>query len=104
MDFTINIKINKTLIEKKEFAKYLGVLIDSKLNWKQHTQYVNTKISKGIGILAKMRHFVSIDVLKQLYHAFIAPHISYGLVNWGSVSKCATAKLNKGVVLTVVVV
>ena len=44
-----------------------------------------------------MRHFVSIDVLKQLCHAFIAPHISYGLVHWGSASKCATTKLNQRV-------
>ena len=52
------------------------------------------KISKGIGVLTKLRHFVQTDVLKQLYHAFISPHISYGLINWGFASKCSTTKLN----------
>ncbi len=91
----IDIKIDNNSIKEKDYIKYLGVLIDNKLNWKQHTQYVNTKVSKGIGILAKMRHFVSQDVLRQLYHAFIAPHISYGLICWGSASKCNTTLLNK---------
>ena len=91
----IDIKIDNISIKEKDYIKYLGVLIDNKLSWKQHTQNVNTKISKGIGILAKMRHYVSLDVLRQLYHAFISPHLCYGLVNWGSASKCATSKLNQ---------
>ena len=53
------------------------------------------KISKGIGVLAKMRHFVPSDVLKQLYHAFVSPHLSYAVINWGNAPKCATIKLNK---------
>ena len=93
-DSTVDIKIDNLSIRKSDCIKYLGVLINSKLNWKQHFQYVNTKISKGIGILAKMRHYVSTDVLKQLYHTFITPHIRYGIINWGSASKCATNTLN----------
>ena len=42
-----------------------------------------------------MRHFVSLDVLKQLYHSFISPHLSYGIINWGGASKSATNNLRK---------
>ena len=91
----IDIRIDDVSIKEKDYIKYLGVLIDNKLNWKQHAQYVNMKISKGIGILAKMRHFVQTDVLRQLYHVFFSPHIRYGLINWGSASKCATTKLSQ---------
>ena len=34
VDFTINLSINN-LVEKKSY-KYLGVIIDSNLNWKEH--------------------------------------------------------------------
>ena len=43
---------NKELI-KVESAKYLGVIIDRKLNWIDHITYVKNKISKGIGIMYK---------------------------------------------------
>ncbi len=41
-----------------------------------------------------MRHFVPSDVLNQLYHAFVSPHSSYALINWGNTTKWATTKLN----------
>ena len=58
---------------QKDYIKYLGVILDKNLNWKPHIQHVNMKISKGIGILAKMRHFVPAQILRNLYFAFIAP-------------------------------
>ena len=85
------VKIADEIIEEKTFTKYLGILIDKNLSWKQHIHYINLKISKGIGILAKMRHFISKSQLRSLYFAFIQPHIKYGLINWGC---SATTNLN----------
>ena len=97
----INIYINHELLEGKKFTKYLGLLIDNKLTWENHIEHVNFKLSKGIGILAKLRHFVSEDILRKLYNAFIQPHVDYGLLLWGNafdthLHKIAT-KLNKAI-------
>ena len=54
----INLKINDENLKQEAFSKYLGVLIDEKLNWKQHINQLNTKISKSIGILYKLRYLV----------------------------------------------
>ena len=32
-------------------TKFLGVLIDNKLNWKDHIDVIKTKLSKNIGIM-----------------------------------------------------
>ena len=40
-----------------KYHKYLGVLIDPKLNWIEHISYIKNKISKGIVILYKARQF-----------------------------------------------
>ena len=71
----INIKINNEQIQEKEYTKYLGIRIDKHLNWSQHIHHVNLKLSRGIGILAKLRHFVSKKTLKSLYYSFIQPHV-----------------------------
>ena len=34
--------------------KYLGVLVDENLSWKHHINYISTKISQGIGIIARL--------------------------------------------------
>ena len=41
-------------LERKTYVKYLGVLIDGNLYWK----HISTKISKDIGIIARLRHLV----------------------------------------------
>ena len=35
---------------------YLGLMIDSNLSWKYHIESICHKISKSIGIIAKIRH------------------------------------------------
>ena len=56
--------INKVVIDNHDLtqvksAKYLGVIIDHKLNWIEHISYVKSKISKGIGIMYKARQFLT---------------------------------------------
>ena len=42
-------------LERKQFVKYLGVLIDSNLSWNDHKANVALKVSKTIGIIARLR-------------------------------------------------
>ena len=60
----ITIKINKKAINEKYFIKYLGVLIYSTLSWKYH---ISKKISQSIGIMYKLRPFLPLKVLKNVY-------------------------------------
>ena len=41
----IDIKINGVNIDRVRVAKFLGVLIDEKLNWKDHIASVKSKLS-----------------------------------------------------------
>ena len=83
-------------LERKTYVKYLGVLIDENLSWKHHINYISTKISKGIGIITRLRHLVPRTTLLNIYRSLIEPYISYGLVAWG---QAANVHLNKVVIL-----
>ena len=50
---TINLKLNDTPVTEKDTAKYLGVFIDNKLNWKTQIAHKKTKLSKGNGMISK---------------------------------------------------
>ena len=63
---------------------YLGIEIDSKLNFKTHISKVQSKISKGVGILYKLNKLLPTRTLITLYYALIFPHLMYGIIIWGS--------------------
>ena len=68
-DQSIKIKLN-TEIKQTNNARYLGILIDKMFTWTEDIQCLNLKISKGNGILYRIRDFVSHTTLRRLYCAF----------------------------------
>ena len=65
-------------------VKFLGVLIDDKLTWKNPIEYVSSKFSKVIGIILKVRHFLPRRTLISLYYVFGYPYLIYCNIVWGS--------------------
>ena len=80
----IHIKINNQILAEVPNAKYLGVYIDNRLQWDTHINNIKLRLSKGVSILAKIRHYVPKSVLRSLYFTFINSHIDYNLLNWGT--------------------
>ena len=80
-------------LDCKDYVKYLGLIIDSKLSWKNHIDNISLKISKTIGLFAKLRHFVPQKTLLTLYWSLVHPYLSYGLSAWGQASEEHLKKL-----------
>ena len=55
----------------------LGIFIDKYLNWKTHIDLIILKISKAIGIIDRLRHFVPLSVKTKLYQSLIYPYLTY---------------------------
>ena len=51
----IYIYIDKSELEQKDHAKYLRVFFNKRLSWAKHIEYTNIKLSRGIGMLRKIR-------------------------------------------------
>ena len=76
LNYSINLKIkNQTLMHKNSF-KYLGIMIDSH-NWKSKVKYNSRKIKRNIGILSKIRRYVSLKTLTNLYYSLIYPFFKF---------------------------
>ena len=54
----ISIFINTTKIENCSTITYLGIVLDEHLSWDPHINYTCSKISRNIGLLCHMRHFI----------------------------------------------
>ena len=49
------IKIGDKMIQRVFKTKFLGVIIDDKLNWKEHIKYISANLSKTIAIMFKSK-------------------------------------------------
>ena len=82
-------------IKRITSVKYLGVLIDEHLTWKEHISVISIedKISKNLGVLHRARRVLDSTALKNLYFSFIHSYLNYGNIVWVSTSRTKLKKL-----------
>ena len=61
-----------------QYIKAPGIILGSKLTFKNHITMVTTKINKTIGILRKLQNLLPRSALITIYKAFVRPHLDYG--------------------------
>ena len=83
----VTIKINKKAICEKDHMKYLGVIIDSTLSWTKHIEKTCKTINRSIGMMYKIRQYITKNTLKMLYYSLIYSHLVYAIEAWGSADK-----------------
>ena len=91
LDFNMRIKLNGKRLYLTDSVKYLGVKIDSKLNWKSHVNATATKSNQANAMLYEVRVFVNANILKSIYYALFEPHMNYACIIW--VQNISTIKL-----------
>ena len=74
-------------------SKFLGVFIDTRLNWKVHLAYKSGKTARGMGILIKARGYFNNDCMKCVYCSFIYRYLVYCNHIWGNTYKTSLSKL-----------
>ena len=63
---TFNLTINNNVFSLSNTVKYLGVILDN-LTWQPHIDKISEKLPKSCGIVFKLRHYVSLSILKLIY-------------------------------------
>ena len=57
--------------------KVLGILLDDKLTFKDHIDYIYSKISRSLYTLKQMRNILDCHHLKLLFSAYLKSHLDY---------------------------
>ena len=89
----IVIKINDHVISEVHKTKFLGVIIDNKIYWKDHVSYIAGKVSRGIGMMIKAKQYLQKEALLTLYYSFIYPYFTYCNHIWGATYVSNLSKL-----------
>ena len=72
------ISLNNIQVERTSYQKHLALLLDEKLNFKQHVDSAILKMNKDISVIKKLRHSLPRKSLLTIYKAFLRPLVDYG--------------------------
>lgn len=76
-DRAINLTIDNEIVQQVKEMKYLGVVIDQKLKFESHVNYIAKKIAKKVGFFRRIRNRVAIISAINIYNVLIKPHFEY---------------------------
>lgn len=86
-EVNFNIRIDNFVLNQVNNIKFLGVVIDDKISWKQHLYQLNNKMSQIAGVLYKIRSCLTPECIRLLYMSTAYPHILYCSAIWGGAYK-----------------
>ena len=89
----ITLNLHHTQLFESSKLKYLGVILDNKLNWKAHIAELSKKLSRAVGLLYKIGNFCPPSILRTLYNSLFVSHLSYGLAVWGNADQVDIRKI-----------
>ena len=78
-----DIIIDNVVLDRISSTKFLGLFIDEKRNWSIRINHVSLKMSKGLGVMSRLRYILPSNVMMMLYHTLIYPYLMYCNIIWG---------------------
>ena len=77
------VKINDKPIQRVSEINFLGIILSENLSWINHIDKISKTISRNLGIINKLKHFVPLYILKTLYYSLVQSYMLSGILAWG---------------------
>ena len=84
----IKLEINNVPINLVTSTKLLGLYLDCSLTWEVHINHIARDISRYVFLLNRLKNFLPMACLKQIYFGLVHSKLCYGTLLWGSAKKC----------------
>lgn len=88
LDQSPYVPINGRSIQQVDQVKFLGIIIDSKLNWEPYTDSILNKLISACFLIRSIRAQVYIETLRTFYFSYVQSILEYGIIFWGSSHYC----------------
>jgi hypothetical protein len=65
-------------------VKYLGIILDWNLKWKEQIEAVVKRLRKLVYIFLEIRNFMNVDQLYSVYFGLVQSILQYSVTSWGA--------------------
>ena len=97
-----DLKFANSALKRQTSIKFLGVMLDENISWKEHIENktvkqqktVENKLSKNIGLLCKAKQLLDNESLKIIYFPYIHSYFNYANIAWGSTDPTKLKKIH----------
>ena len=79
----MNLAIDGRSLKCVETFNFLGLHINRNLTWTAHIDVLSKKVSRGLGIMRRLKPYLPGEAMMTLYYSLIHPHLQYQILNWG---------------------
>lgn len=76
-------EVNNKQVSILDETKFLGIILDSKLTFKNHVYHVCKKLNFVLLIMKSIRKYFDQKTMVNIYYTFFYPHLIYCLEIWG---------------------
>ncbi len=90
MDFELSVSFLATIDGYR-----VWLIIDTKLNWKEHVNYAAMKAYTILNLLRRNLHHSSKTAKTKAYTGLVRPHLEYAAPVWSPHKACDISKLEK---------
>jgi hypothetical protein len=91
--YPLSTTYNGQLLKVAESIRFLGLQLDSHLNWKLHSEELSKKLSSVCYMMRKLSYTLNLKTLWMVYFAYFYSIVSYGIIFWGSSASLQNAFL-----------
>jgi hypothetical protein len=81
---SLNVTVAGITVEEVSSERFLGVMIDTHLNWKAHINQINKKISSNCYSLSVLAETCSENIVISAYYGNVYALLTYGTIFWGN--------------------
>ena len=85
--------INGKKIKKVSNVKFLGIVIDDKLNWEAHLEYLQNKFKLSIVLIKRIKRVIPETEYMKIYDALFSSYLTYCITVWGGIASYRLAKI-----------
>jgi len=84
MHFCYQIQTDSQHIQQNKSVKYLGVVIDEHLSWKEHVNNICSKATKAKAFLQRNLYYCPASLKSTCYTSMVRPILEYAATVWSS--------------------
>ena len=81
-DSTVKLKLDDIILPTVNQTKFLAVIIDSQMDWKEHINNILRKVSINKDLIGKSCNLMNTFAKCKIYYAHIYSHLSYTNTVW----------------------
>ena len=92
---SLSLNLCNNIVNTTNTAKYLVILTHDQLSFKSHINFFEKKLSRSVGIMAKLSYHLFPNSLLTLYHSLVHVHFIYALPVWATTFPTYLIKLKR---------